>query len=220
MHSSRGYHKRHKAHHKVLLAEQLVELFLQFCFLLRWFLQGVQGLLLKFSLQGSANLLPWIHHPLRGGKRKKEVTIPQIPLGFTPLRLALGILHPLALYSGHGRNFTCSCKEQAHTSFKTCNGLNCAYIKQETWWESNTNTALQCRNSRRHTSWCLGKASLRSTSHLCNMRLFKKAQFYHTHTSYHLVALPAGKHLPSLELCSYPWNGPLPTVSSLDSYKL
>lgn len=69
--------------------------------------------------------------PLEGGK-EKEVTIPQIPLGFTPLRLALSILHQLALYSGHGRKFTCSCKEQAHTSFKTCNGLNCACTKQET----------------------------------------------------------------------------------------
>lgn len=110
------------------------------------------------------------------------MTIPQIPLGFTPLRLALNILHPLALYSGHGRKFTCSCKEQAHTSFKTCNGLSCACTKQETWWESNTNTALQCRNSRRHTSWCLGKASLRSTSHLCNMRLFIKKHNSITHT--------------------------------------
>lgn len=63
---------RDRAHHKVFLAEQLVESLLQFCFLLRWFLQGVQGLLLKFSLQGSANLLPWVHHPLEGGKRKKR----------------------------------------------------------------------------------------------------------------------------------------------------
>lgn len=47
-----------------------------------------------------------------------------------------------------------------------------------------------------------------------------KTHFYHMHTSYRLVALPAGKCLLSLELCSYPWNGPLPTVSPLDSYKL
>lgn len=72
MHSSRGYHKRHRAHHKVFLAEQLLELLLQFCFLLRRFLQRVQGLLLKFSLQGSSDLLPWVHHPLRGGKANKQ----------------------------------------------------------------------------------------------------------------------------------------------------
>lgn len=72
MHSSRGYHKTKRAHHEVVLAKQLLELLLQFCFLLRGFLQRVQGLLLKFSLQGSRDLLPWVHHPLQGGKTNKQ----------------------------------------------------------------------------------------------------------------------------------------------------
>lgn len=37
--------------------------------------------------------------------------------------------------------------------------------------------------------------------------------------SYLLVALPEGCP-PFPKLCSYPRDGPLPTVSSLDSYKL
>lgn len=89
MHSSKGYHKRHRAHHEVFLAEQLLQLLLQFCFLLRGFLQRVQGLLLKFSLQGSSDLLPWVHHPLRGGKTNKQKnTVPQI----------LHILNPSSKY--------------------------------------------------------------------------------------------------------------------------
>lgn len=35
-----------------------------------------------------------------------------------------------------------------------------------------------------------------------------------------LMASPAGKCQLPLELCPYPWNGPLPTVSPLDGYKL
>lgn len=34
------------------------------------------------------------------------------------------------------------------------------------------------------------------------------------------MALPVGNCLLPLELCSYPRNGPLPTVSPLDSYEL
>lgn len=50
--------------------------------------------------------------------------------------------------------------------------------------------------------------------------LHTRRHAFTTHTHYRLMFLPAGKCLLSPEFCSYPWNGPLPTVSPLDSYKL
>lgn len=96
--SSRGSLKRHTAHHKAPWAERALESLPQASHFLRPFLQGAQGPFPKLLPKSGADLLPRVHHPPKGGRKKRKrqkrasLRAPQLP----PFSAALRTPHPLA----------------------------------------------------------------------------------------------------------------------------